>query len=228
MLSFAALALSSLFSHVQAHLNGVTTPAWTNVRQTNNFNTLEPVVDVTSADFRCYDSATAGTASTIAVAAVYSRDCVINVYMAKAPTGNVYQISAVTTAGRPSRSLLRFERPNIQSLDLPSVSLRFPNPCLPANTSCAWKPLRSTSPSPSKEISVTGGGSGTPGPLVAIPGVYTGNEPGIFLNIYFQFPQVILSLDLPCGVDEDAISHRIPIYTRNLMLCICEEVVLFE
>ena len=53
------------------------------------------------------------------------------------------------------------------------------------------------------QINVTGGGSGTPGPLVAIPGVYTGNvrwlhsslprvaltfahlqEPGILINIY--------------------------------------------
>ncbi|KXN92162.1 putative endo-beta-1,4-glucanase D [Leucoagaricus sp. SymC.cos] len=33
------------------------------------------------------------------------------------------------------------------------------------------------------QISVTGGGNGTPGPLVAIPGVYTGYEPGILTNI---------------------------------------------
>ncbi|KAG9022194.1 hypothetical protein FS837_006544 [Tulasnella sp. UAMH 9824] len=34
------------------------------------------------------------------------------------------------------------------------------------------------------QIKVTGGGSGNPGPLVAFPGAYTGNEPGILINIY--------------------------------------------
>ncbi|CAL1699253.1 unnamed protein product [Somion occarium] len=34
------------------------------------------------------------------------------------------------------------------------------------------------------QVEVTNGGSGTPGPLVAIPGVYTGYEPGILINIY--------------------------------------------
>ena len=55
------------------------------------------------------------------------------------------------------------------------------------------------------QINVTGGGSGTPGPKVQvlcvsvshvttethtqqIPGVYTGNEPGILLNIYVRGP----------------------------------------
>ncbi|KIP07010.1 glycoside hydrolase family 61 protein [Phlebiopsis gigantea 11061_1 CR5-6] len=34
------------------------------------------------------------------------------------------------------------------------------------------------------QVNVVGGGSGTPGPTVAIPGVYTGYEPGILINIY--------------------------------------------
>ncbi|KAG6808208.1 hypothetical protein H0H92_005029, partial [Tricholoma furcatifolium] len=38
------------------------------------------------------------------------------------------------------------------------------------------------------QINVTGGGNGTPGPLVAIPGVYTGYEPGILINIYYPIP----------------------------------------
>ncbi len=33
------------------------------------------------------------------------------------------------------------------------------------------------------QVNVENGGSGTPGPLVAIPGVYTGYEPGILINI---------------------------------------------
>jgi hypothetical protein len=38
------------------------------------------------------------------------------------------------------------------------------------------------------QINVTGGGSGSPGPLVAFPGAYTGNEPGILINIYYPIP----------------------------------------
>ncbi|KAL7275602.1 hypothetical protein RUND412_001457 [Rhizina undulata] len=38
------------------------------------------------------------------------------------------------------------------------------------------------------QITVTGGGSGVPSPLVAIPGVYTGYEPGILINIYYPIP----------------------------------------
>lgn len=35
------------------------------------------------------------------------------------------------------------------------------------------------------QIKVQNGGSGNPSPKVSIPGVYTGNEPGILINIYW-------------------------------------------
>ena len=38
------------------------------------------------------------------------------------------------------------------------------------------------------QVNVKNGGSGTPGPLVAFPGEYTGYEPGILLNIYYPVP----------------------------------------
>lgn len=43
------------------------------------------------------------------------------------------------------------------------------------------------------QVTVTGGGSGSPGPKVSIPGVYTGNEPGLLINIYWpirKFPYI--------------------------------------
>lgn len=40
------------------------------------------------------------------------------------------------------------------------------------------------------QINVTGGGSGTPGPLVSIPGVYTGRVSGIFF-LWKLFRQLI-------------------------------------
>jgi hypothetical protein len=35
------------------------------------------------------------------------------------------------------------------------------------------------------QITVTGGGSGTPSPLVAFPGAYSQADPGILINIYY-------------------------------------------
>lgn len=37
-------------------------------------------------------------------------------------------------------------------------------------------------------MNVANGGSGTPGPLVAFPGAYTGREPGILINLYYPVP----------------------------------------
>ena len=34
------------------------------------------------------------------------------------------------------------------------------------------------------QITVTGGGSGSPGPLVSFPGAYSASDPGIKVNIY--------------------------------------------
>lgn len=39
------------------------------------------------------------------------------------------------------------------------------------------------------QLTVSGSGSGSPSPLVQIPGVYTGNEPGLIINIYWPPPQ---------------------------------------
>ena len=35
------------------------------------------------------------------------------------------------------------------------------------------------------QISVTGGGNGTPGPLVAFPGAYKATDPGLLIDIYY-------------------------------------------
>lgn len=38
------------------------------------------------------------------------------------------------------------------------------------------------------QVKVTGGGSGTPGPLVSFPGAYKATDPGILINIYYPVP----------------------------------------
>lgn len=41
------------------------------------------------------------------------------------------------------------------------------------------------------QLTVTGGGSGTPGPLVAFPGAYKATDPGIMINIYYPVVGVL-------------------------------------
>ncbi|KAF8056925.1 glycoside hydrolase family 61 protein [Lyophyllum atratum] len=191
-------------------VNGIASTDWLYVRKTNNFNSQAPVTDVKSADFRCYTSETQATASTVNVAAgsqlgiksngnIYHAG-VVNVYMAKAPSnvstwdgsGNVwfkvYQIPAVTDGGKA----ITFPGSNI-----PSVSFTVPK-SLPSGQYLVRMEaiaLHSASaPGGAQfyiscgQINVTGGGSGSPKPLVAIPGVYSGNEPGIVINIYYPIP----------------------------------------
>ncbi|KAF8579725.1 lytic polysaccharide monooxygenase [Ramaria rubella] len=215
--SFVPISLVALASLVAAHytfpslvVGGVTTPAWVNVRETNNYNTQAPVTDVTSADFRCYDSATNPTAQTISVAAgaqlgimsdgtIYHPG-VVNVYMAEAP-GNVstwagdgavwfkvYEITAVTDGG----TSITFPAQN-----LPGVTFTLPK-ALPSGQYLVRMEAIALHVASTfggaqfyiscGQVQVTGGGSGTPGPLVSIPGVYTGNEPGILIDIYYPIP----------------------------------------
>ncbi|OBZ67585.1 putative endo-beta-1,4-glucanase D [Grifola frondosa] len=55
------------------------------------------------------------------------------------------------------------------------------------------------------QINVVNGGSGSPSPLVSIPGVYTGYEPGILINIYD------LPADYPGYQSRKCLLHRLPI-----------------
>ncbi|EJD52914.1 hypothetical protein AURDEDRAFT_133767 [Auricularia subglabra TFB-10046 SS5] len=207
LLTSLALALSALTS-VTGHytfpsINGQA--AWQYVRRTNNFNTRNPVTDVKSADIRCYTSETGATAQTLTVAAgstltyasgdgtIYHPG-VLNVYMAKVAnasttdgSGNiwfkVYQISAVTNGGQsiswPSNNLPSVSFTVPRSLPSGQYLVRIEHIALHAASTYGGAQFYISC----AQINVTGGGSGNPGPLVAFPGAYTGNEPGILINI---------------------------------------------
>ncbi|KAJ7774055.1 glycosyl hydrolase family 61-domain-containing protein [Mycena metata] len=218
LVAVAALAakVSAHYTWPQLIIGGVnTTSAWEFVRQTNNWQDLNPVTDVTSTDIRCYTSLESGTSSTATVAAgstvgftvsgnpdtgLYHPGSV-NVYMAKAPAGTdvaswdgsgdvwfkVFQIPAVAdgvTIQFPSENLVAVNFTIPSALPSGQYLIRIEHIALHvAETfggaqfyiSCA-------------QVQVTNGGTGTPGPLVAFPGAYTGNEPGILINIYFPIP----------------------------------------
>ncbi|KAH9915150.1 glycoside hydrolase family 61 protein [Epithele typhae] len=215
----SVLALATLASQASAHytfpnliVNGAKTPDWVNVRRTNNYQTQAPVTDVTSADFRCYNSQGAASATTVSVAAgatlgiacdqtIYHPG-VLNVYMARAPSSTpvaawdgagpvwfkVHQLSAQTNGGQS----IAWPAQN-----LPSVSFTVPR-ALPSGQYLVRVEAIALHVAQTfggaqfyiscGQVQVTGGGSGTPGPLVSIPGVYTGHEPGILININWPIP----------------------------------------
>ncbi|KAJ6627625.1 glycosyl hydrolase family 61-domain-containing protein [Mycena sp. CBHHK59/15] len=217
---FAAVA--ALVTKASAHyiwpqliVGGVNTTAWQYVRESNNWQDLNPLTDVTLTDVRCYDSTQSGTASTVNVTAgstigftvsgnpsnLYHAG-VVNVYMAKAPTGTdvskwdgsgnvwfkVFQIPAVTDGGT--------------TITFPSTGMTEVNFQIPAQTPSGQYLVRvehialhvASSFAGAQfyiacaQLQVSNGGTGTPGPLVSFPGAYTGNEPGILINIYWPIP----------------------------------------
>ncbi|CAE6516749.1 unnamed protein product [Rhizoctonia solani] len=209
LLAATATQVAAHYRFTSLIVNGVNTGAYTNVRQNTNYNS--PVTDVSSTDFTCNaggrtagstTTATAPAGSTIGFAldqAIYHPG-VINVYMAKAPStaatfdgsGNVwfkvYQLSAVTDGG----SSIKFPADNLSQ-----VTFTIPS-TLPAGeylVRIEHIALHSASAYPGAQfyiscaqVKVTGGGSRTPSSLVALPGYYTGQEPGIKINIYYPIP----------------------------------------
>ncbi|EIM89471.1 uncharacterized protein STEHIDRAFT_118693 [Stereum hirsutum FP-91666 SS1] len=223
MKSFSALiAVAGLAVQASAHYvwpqlisGGTTTDEWDYVRETNNFQSLGPMTDVTSTDVRCYDSTESGTASTLSVAAGSTigftvsgnpanlyHPGVVNVYMAQAPSGTdvadwdgsgdawfkIYQISAVTDGG----STITFPATGMSSVTFPIPSelpsgqylVRIEHIALHVAQSYGGAQFYIAC----GQVEVTDGGSGTPGPLVAFPGAYTGYEPGILIDIYYPIP----------------------------------------
>jgi hypothetical protein len=222
MKSFSALvAAAALVAKVSAHytwpsliVGGVNTTVWEYVRQTNNWQDLNPVTDVTSTDLRCYDSLESGTASTTTVAAGSTvgftvvgnpsnlyHDGVVNVYMAKAPTGTdvaswdgsgdvwfkIFQIPAIAdgvTITFPATGMTQVTFPIPASLPSGQYLIRTEHIALHVASTFAGAQFYISC----AQVTVTNGGTGTPGPLVSIPGVYTGEEPGILIDIYWPIP----------------------------------------
>ncbi|KDQ52692.1 glycoside hydrolase family 61 protein [Jaapia argillacea MUCL 33604] len=169
-------------------VGGTTTTAWEYVRETNNYNSQAPVTNVNSTDIRCYTSATNAVTSTATVAAGSSigltcdntmyHASVVNVCMAKAP-GNVgtwdgsstvwfkvYEITPVTNGGTSitfpteTQSTVIFTVP--KNVPNGQYLVRVENIAIHAASTYGGAQFYLAC----GQINVTGGGSGTPGPLL--------------------------------------------------------------
>lgn len=211
MKTFALLAaVSALSSQVSAHyifqqltVGGTKYPVGKYIRPNTNYNS--PITDVTSNDLRCNEGGASGAgvetlpmspggSFTFTTDTPVYHNGPIAIYMAKAPgsvasfdgSGTVWfkiwqqgptfnpvtwPLSQTYTASLPAslpagEYLLRIEQLGLHN-PYPAALPQF-------YLACA-------------QISIASGGSGSPGPLVAIPGYVKGTEPGYTVNIYNNF-----------------------------------------
>ncbi|KAG8933776.1 hypothetical protein FRC02_011195 [Tulasnella sp. 418] len=206
---FAALPLASAhYTWTSLIVGSTVTPAWQYVRTHTNMNS--PVTAVNSIDFRCNKGASNGASTQTAAVTAGStigfsldntlyHSGVLNVYMAKAPSTastfdgsgsvwfKVYQISAIADGKSikfPADGLNKVTFTVPKNLPNGEYLVRVEHIALHVAQSFGGAQFYISC----GQIKVSGGGSGNPGPKVAIPGVYTGNEPGILINIYNNFP----------------------------------------
>ncbi|KAF2632701.1 lytic polysaccharide monooxygenase [Macroventuria anomochaeta] len=184
------------------------TADWSSVRITANHYSNGPVTDVTSSALRCYEltpgtsaaatqSVAAGSSVSFKVTPNIFHQGPLQFYMAKVPSGE----TAATWDGSGNVWFKIFaEKANVANgaLTWGSMNAATASVTIPKNTPSGEYLLRiehialhSASAINGAQIylscaqiKVTGGGSGTPGPLVTFPGAYVAGEKGLQVNIY--------------------------------------------
>ncbi|KAJ3556048.1 hypothetical protein NM688_g2240 [Phlebia brevispora] len=210
MKAFFAI-LATLAPLVAAHYTfpdfisgGTTSGDWVYVRKTANYESQNPVTDVTSDEFRCYEL---DLPPFVADNTLYHPGY-LDVYMSKAsPAANsesagsgqtwfkVYELPPVYSNGQlsfPSETLSSFTFTLPASIPSGQYLVRAEHIAIHAASTYGGAQFYIGC----AQINVVNGGSGNPGPLVSIPGVYTGYEPGILINIY-ELPKNFTSYPSP-------------------------------
>ncbi|EKD20293.1 fungal cellulose binding domain-containing protein [Drepanopeziza brunnea f. sp. 'multigermtubi' MB_m1] len=184
---------------------GIKYPVYQYIRQNTNMNS--PVIDLTSTDLRCNQGGvTGGNTQTITIAAgssfTFTSDTAVyhngplSIYMAKATStaaafdgaGSVWfkilDLGPTFSNGAATWPLAQDYSYTVPTalpsgdylLRIQQLAIHNPYPAgIPQfYVECA-------------QVTVTGGGSGAPGPLESIPGFIKGDEPGYTANIYANF-----------------------------------------
>ncbi|KFY19539.1 hypothetical protein V493_07915 [Pseudogymnoascus sp. VKM F-4281 (FW-2241)] len=189
---------------------GVTTADWQYVRMTANHFDRLPVMDVNSVDIRCNLDPSLPATQTMPVAAGSQvgftasppifHSGPLQFYMAKVPSG---QTAASWDGSGEVWFKIHALGPTITPLSItfPALFMERVYVTIPKSLPSGDYLLRvehiglDTAMFPGAEffvscaqITVTGGGSGNPGPLVSFPGAYSPTDPGIKYNIWAPFP----------------------------------------
>ncbi|KAB5559570.1 glycoside hydrolase family 61 protein [Coniochaeta sp. 2T2.1] len=202
-LSLAVTDVSAHYIFQQLSVGSTKSPVFQYIRQNSNYNS--PVTDLSSNDLRCNVGASGASTQTVAVKAgdqftftldtpVYHQGP-ISIYMSKAPgkasdydgSGpwfKIHDIGPTFSGGQATWNMAGSYTYNIPTciqdgeylLRIQSLAIHNPWPAgIPQfYISCA-------------QISVSGGGSATPGPTALIPGAFKETDPGYTANIYSNF-----------------------------------------
>ncbi|KAH6620614.1 glycoside hydrolase [Chaetomium sp. MPI-SDFR-AT-0129] len=205
-LLLAASAAQAHYTFPRVVVNGESEAAdWSSTRKTKNADTKQGVVDPTSADIRCYTDQTAAEVVTVPAGAAihYVSTQQVNhpgptqYYLAKVPEGSSAKdfdgsgdvwFKIGTTA--PTMDGTQMVWPGQNTYETVDVTI-------PADTPDGEYLLRVEQIAlhlaqtqggaqfylACSQIQVTGGGSGTPAPLVALPGAYSASDPGILVDL---------------------------------------------
>ncbi|KAK0648692.1 glycoside hydrolase family 61 protein-like protein [Cercophora newfieldiana] len=188
-------------------IDGVTEQReWTSIRQTKNYQDDHGVTDVNSADIRCFQmKAGTGTATVTAGSDLgfvpdqgVTHPGPVQFYMARVPdgsnintweaTGNVWFKVASINGVNPGAKTSGFTWPTYNKKVVSfTVPKSIPNgKYLVRVESIALHQAQSAGGAQfylaCAQVEVTGGGSGTPGPMVAFPGAYRSGGPGLIFS----------------------------------------------
>jgi len=213
LLAASLQLVSAHYTFPDLIVNGAVTGDWQYVRETANHYSQGPVTSVTDPEFRCYEldltntagetsTATVNAGSTIGVKAdqaiyhpgywdIYLSPASPAANSESAGTGKtwfkIWENAPVYSASShsltfPSETQTQFSATIPASIPSGQYLVRFEQIALHSASSFGGAQFYISC----GQINVVGGG-GTPVPssyLTSIPGVYTGNEPGILINIY--------------------------------------------
>ncbi|KAK2731784.1 hypothetical protein FQN57_003164 [Myotisia sp. PD_48] len=185
-------------------IDGQVSKGWEFIRRTSNYQHTGPVQNVNSGSIRCYEDSNRPAAQIASVAAgssigfsVYysiTHPGPLLVYMAKVPAGK-------TAADWDGSGRVWFKiselAPTTYRVGFTKVPVTLPS-SLPSGDyliRVEHIALHSAGGQGGAQfylacgqLNVTGGGNGTPGPLVSFPGAYSPTDPGILINLDWPIP----------------------------------------
>ncbi|ROT38246.1 cellulose-growth-specific protein [Sodiomyces alkalinus F11] len=183
-------------------VDGVQSDDWEFIRQTQNVPGSEPVEDLDSNLLRCFEASDRPAADVLSVAAgaeigLKSSNSMGHpgpslFYMARVPDGE-----DITTWQPTGDVWFKIDHYGDQGGEYPQFETEMTEiyTTIPSSVPDGNYLLRAehiglhVAGAPQfyiacAQLSVSGGGSGNPSPLVSFPGVYTMNDPGLSVNIY--------------------------------------------
>ncbi|KAK0614893.1 glycoside hydrolase family 61 protein [Bombardia bombarda] len=206
-LLLAAATAQAHYTFPRLVVNGVAEEKdWSVTRMTKNAQSKQGIENPTSGDIRCYTSQTAANVATVPAGSTvhYVSTQQVNhpgptqYYLAKVPSG-----SSATKWDGSGAVWFKFHT-EMPAMDK-NKQLTWPgqngyntvNATIPSSTPSGEYLLRVEHIAlhmamqankaqfylACSQIQITGGGSGTPGPLVSLPGAYKSTDPGILVNL---------------------------------------------